>query len=58
MTKGDYIVDIEKMKKMSRDSVRKMYKAYLQSQELGKNTVQTVSGDTFYLWNNVGADEF
>ena len=38
--------------------MRKMYKAYLRGQGLGTNTVNTVGGDTFYLWNNVGHDEF
>ncbi len=51
-------MDIEKAKQLSYDRIRKMYKVYLQSQELGKNTVQTITGDTFYLWNNAGRDEF
>jgi len=51
-------LEIEKAKQLSYDNIRKIYKAYLQSQELGKNTVQTIAGDTFYLWNNVGHDEF
>lgn len=51
-------MDIESAKQLSYDNMRKIYKAHLQSQGLGKNTVQTVTGDTFYLWNNVGHDEF
>ena len=30
----------------------------MQSKELGRNTVGTISGDTFYLWNNAGEDVF
>lgn len=51
-------MDIEITKQLSYDNIRKMYKSYLLSQGLGRNTVQTVAGDTFYLWNNVGHDEF
>lgn len=38
--------------------MRRIYKAHLQGQGLGRNTVNTVAGDTFYLWNNVSHDEF
>lgn len=51
-------MDIENVKKLSYENIRKMYKTYLESQELSRNTVQTMSGDTFYLWKNVGRDEF
>lgn len=51
-------MDIEKAKKMSYESLRRMYKNYLEGQELSRNTVQTMSGDTFYLWNNVGQEAF
>ena len=51
-------MDIEGAKKLSYENMRKMYKEYLQSQELGKNTVGTITGDTFYLWNNGGKDLF
>lgn len=51
-------MDIFKAKKLSYESMRKLYKSYLQSQELGKNTIGTVTGDTFYLWNNGGKDLF
>ena len=49
-------MEIEKAKQLSYDNIRKIYKAYLQSQELGKNTVQTIAGDTFYLWNKERED--
>ena len=51
-------MDIEGAKTLSYENMRKMYKEYLQSQELGKNTVGTITGDTFYLWNNGGKDLF
>lgn len=51
-------MNIKSAKKLSYESMRKIYKTYLEGQELSRNTVQTFSGDTFYLWNNVGHDEF
>lgn len=51
-------MDIESAKQISYESMRKIYKMHLEEQGLSKNTVQTFSGDTFYLWNNVGHDEF
>lgn len=51
-------MDIERAKQLSYENMRKIYKAHLQGQGLGRNTVNTVGGDTFYLWNNVGHEEF
>lgn len=51
-------MDIEQARKLSYDSIREIYKAYLQSKELGRNTVATVLGDTLYLWNNAGKSVF
>ena len=53
-------MDIESAKQLSYEKVRKMYKTYLESQRpaLSRNTVQTMYGDTFYLWKNVGEEEF
>lgn len=51
-------MNIETLKQLSYDKIRKMYKSYLETLELSKNTVQTFSGDTFYLWNNAGQKEF
>lgn len=51
-------MNIESAKQLSYENMRKIYKAHLQGQGLGRNTVNTVGGDTFYLWNNVGHDEF
>ena len=55
---GDKILDIESAKQQSYENMRKTYKAHLQGLGLGRNTVNTVAGDAFYLWNNVGHDEF
>ena len=52
------MMDIEYAKSLTYSSIRKQYKSYLQSLELGRNTVGTVTGDTFYLWNNVSQEEF
>ena len=51
-------MDIEYAKSLTYSNIRKQYKSYLQSLELGRNTVGTVTGDTFYLWNNVSQEEF
>lgn len=51
-------MDIERAKQLSYENMRKMYKAHLRGQGLGTNTVNSVGGDTFYLWNNVGHEEF
>ena len=60
-------MDIESAKTLSYETIRKQFKSYLQAKELGRNTVGTISGDAFYLWNNgskelfwetIGADNF
>ncbi len=51
-------MNIEQAKKLTYDTIRKLYKSYLQTKELGRNTVGTIVGDTFYLWNNAGKDVF
>lgn len=51
-------MDIDYAKSLSYTSIRKEYKTYLQSQELGRNTVNTIAGDTFYLWNNESKELF
>lgn len=51
-------MDIENAKMLSYENIRNMYKSYLNSLELGRNTIQTVASDTFYLWNNSGQKEF
>lgn len=51
-------MDINKARELSYEKIREMYKIYLQSKELGKNTVGTITGNTFYLWNNGSKDLF
>ena len=51
-------MNIETLKQLSYDSIRKLYRNYLETLEISKNTIQTFSGDTFYLWKNVGQKEF
>ncbi len=51
-------MDIEYAKSLSYEAMRKLFKTHLQSQELGRNTVSTVIGDSFYLWNNGDKDLF
>ena len=51
-------MNIETLKQLSYDSIRKLYRNYLETLELSKNTIQTFSVDTFYLWKNVGQKEF
>ena len=51
-------MDLEYARSLSYKEMRNLFKEYLQSQELGRNTVGTVTGDSFYLWNNEGKDVF
>ena len=53
-------MDIEKARQLSYEKIRKMYKTYLEGLQpaLSRNTVTTMSGDTFYLWKNAGRDDF
>ncbi len=51
-------MNVEYAKSLTYQKIRNLYKSYLQSLELGRNTVNTVAGDTFYLWNNGGKDVF
>ncbi len=51
-------MDFEYSKTPSYKTIHKLYKTHLQSLELGRNTVSTTLGDTFYLWNNGGKDIF
>ena len=51
-------MNLKTAKSLSFDELRNVYREYLYSKGLGKNTVQTAYSDTFYLWRKVGADEF
>lgn len=49
---------IEVAKKMSYENLKKDYASFLKSQDLGRNTISTMATDSFYIWNNLGKDEF
>lgn len=49
---------IEVLKKISYENLKKEYIFYLKSQDLGRNTINTMATDSFYLWNNIGKEEF
>lgn len=51
-------MDIEALKKMSYDDVRRLYKQFLLTQDIGPNTVNTAYADSFYLWRNGSHDLF
>ena len=51
-------MDFEKAKSLSIERLKTIYKYHLEAQGLGRNTVGTVIGDTFYLWNNVNENVF
>ena len=51
-------MDLKTAKSLSYDELRNVYRDYLHSKGLGKNTIQTAYSDAFYLWRKVGADEF
>ena len=49
---------IEIARKLSYDGIKKEFILFLKNQDLGRNTISTMSTDAFYLWNNTGKDEF
>ena len=51
-------VFVEHWKNKSYNTIRKIYKTHLESLELGRNTIGTTLGDTFYLWNNESKELF
>ena len=50
--------NIEYAKSLSYGKIRSLYKSYLIGKNLVSNTVGTIMGDTFYLWNKEGKDVF
>ena len=50
MNKGDAEMDISKIKLLSYDEVRALYREFLHSQSIAKATINTSYVDTFYLW--------
>ena len=51
-------MDTNSLKAMSYDDVRRLYKQFLLSQDIGPNTVNTAYADSFYLWRNGNHDLF
>lgn len=51
-------MDVHVATNMTHDEIKSKYKEYLTLQELSKNTVQTASNDTFYLWKNESKELF
>ena len=45
-------MDIDKMKALSYEELRALYRNFLHSQNISKLTVNTAYADTFYLWRN------
>lgn len=51
-------MDVRVAMSMTHDEIKSKYKEYLRLQALSKNTVQTASNDTFYLWKNESKELF
>jgi hypothetical protein len=51
-------LDIDKMKALSYEELRALYRNFLHSQNISKLTVNTAYADTFYLWRNGSKDLF
>ena len=51
-------MSVSELRPLTFDEVRALYRAYLESGTLSKNTIQTAYSDTFYLWRNVSREVF
>ena len=51
-------MDINKLKALSYDELRALYRNFLHSQNLSKLTINTAYADTFYLWRKESKDLF
>ncbi len=51
-------MDIDKLKAMSYEELRALYRGYLNSLKISKLTVNTAYADTFYLWRKGNHDLF
>ena len=51
-------MDISKMKALSYDELRALYREFLHSQSISKSTINTSYVDTFYLWRKGSKDLF
>ncbi len=50
--------NIIEAKKLSYNAIRSEYKSYLLGENFSRNTIGTMTGDTFYLWNNGSKELF
>ena len=46
------------LKTLPLNEVRQQYRAYLETQDLSRNTINTICTDSFYLWRNVSREAF
>lgn len=44
------------LKTLPLNEVRQQYRAYLETQDLSRNTINTICTDSFYLWRNVSRE--
>ena len=51
-------MDTNKLKALSYDELRALYRNFLHSQNISKLTINTAYGDTFYLWRKGSKDLF
>ncbi len=51
-------MNLEIVKKLSYDELRKKYRNYMQNEGFGKSSIQTAYSDTFYLWRKERPDVF
>ena len=58
IVKGRQKLDISKMKALSYDELRALYREFLHSQSISKSTINTSYVDTFYLWRKGSKDLF
>lgn len=51
-------MDINKMKALSFEEIRNLYKSFLHSQDYAKTTINTAYSDSFYLWKKGSKELF
>lgn len=51
-------MDVNALKQMSYEEVRRLYLPFLHRQDIGPNTIKTAYVDSFYLWRNGNRDLF
>ena len=52
------VMNVDKFRAFNLEELREFYRRYLESCNLQKNTIQTSSNDTFYLWRNSSKEIF